>query len=40
MTPLFEAIVAQVPPPSVDATGPLQLQVSSLDYDAYVGVLA
>ena len=39
MTPLFEAIVAQVPPPPVDAKGPLQLQVSSLDYDAYVGVL-
>jgi GTP-binding protein len=39
MTPLFEAIVAQVPPPSVNAGGPLQLQVSSLDYDPYVGVL-
>jgi len=39
MTPLFEAIVAHVPPPDVDVSGPLQLQVSSLDYDAYVGVL-
>jgi GTP-binding protein len=39
MTPLFEAIVSEVPPPAVDAEGPLQLQVSSLDYDAYVGVL-
>ena len=39
MTPLFEAIVSQVPPPAVDASGPLQLQVSSLDYDSYVGVL-
>jgi len=39
MTPLFEAIVSHVPPPAVDASGPLQLQVSSLDYDAYVGVL-
>ena len=39
MTPLFEAIVAHVPPPPVDAKGPLQLQVSSLAYDAYVGVL-
>ncbi|MGI9258866.1 MAG: translational GTPase TypA [Gammaproteobacteria bacterium] len=36
---LFEAIVEHVPPPSVDSDGPLQLQVSSLDYDAYVGVL-
>ncbi|MEE8538526.1 MAG: GTP-binding protein, partial [Woeseiaceae bacterium] len=26
MTPLFEAIVSQVPPPAVDASGPLQLQ--------------
>ncbi len=39
MTPLFEAIVSHVPPPAVDVHGPLQLQVSSLDYDAYVGVL-
>ncbi len=39
MTPLFEAIVSQVPPPAVDASGPLQLQVSSLDYNSYVGVL-
>ncbi len=39
MTPLFEAIVAHVPPPPVDAKGPLQLQVSSLAYDPYVGVL-
>ena len=39
MTPLFEAILEHVPPPPVDPDGPLQLQVSSLDYDAYVGVL-
>ena len=39
MTPLFEAIVNEVPPPDVDAGGSLQLQVSSLDYDSYVGVL-
>lgn len=39
MTPLFETIVSQVPPPAVDAAGSLQLQVSSLDYDPYVGVL-
>ncbi|MBT8078905.1 MAG: translational GTPase TypA [Gammaproteobacteria bacterium] len=39
MTALFEAIVAEVSPPSVDTDGPLQLQVSSLDYDPYVGVL-
>jgi GTP-binding protein len=39
MTPLFEAIIDKVPPPPVDVKGPLQLQVSSLDYDEYVGVL-
>ena len=39
MTPLFEAIVSKVPPPDVDDAGPLQLQVSSLAYDPYVGVL-
>jgi GTP-binding protein len=39
MTPLFEAIVQHVRPPVVDPEGPLQLQVSSLDYDSYVGML-
>ena len=39
MTPLLESIVAEVSPPRVDREGALQLQVSSLDYDAYVGVL-
>jgi len=39
MLPLFEAIVSTVSPPAVATEGPLQLQVSSLSYDAYVGVL-
>jgi len=39
MTPLFQAIVENVQAPTVDLEGPLQLQVSSLDYDAYVGLL-
>ena len=39
MQPLFESIVNNVPAPDVDRDGPLQLQVSSLDYDAYIGVL-
>lgn len=39
MTPLFETIVAQVDPPQVDLDGPLQMQVSSLDYNRYVGVI-
>ncbi len=39
MTPLFETIVGKVPPPDVDLAGPFQLQVSSLDYNSYVGVI-
>ena len=39
MTPLFETIVAQVAPPQVDLDGPFQMQVSSLDYNRYVGVI-
>jgi GTP-binding protein len=39
MTPLFEAIVKHCPPPDVDANGPLQLQVSQLDYSSYVGAI-
>jgi len=39
MTPLFETIVKEVPPPDVDLAGPLQLQVSSIDYNSYVGVI-
>jgi GTP-binding protein len=39
MRPLFEVIVNHVPSPAVEAEGPLQLQVSSLDYNSYLGVL-
>ncbi|MEJ2478654.1 MAG: translational GTPase TypA [Acidihalobacter sp.] len=39
MTPLFEAVVEHVSPPDVDPEGPFQLQVSSLDYNSYVGVI-
>jgi GTP-binding protein len=39
MQPLFETIVARCPPPDVDANGPLQLQVSALDYSSYVGAI-
>ena len=39
MEPLFQAIVDHVPPPPVEVEGPLQLQVSSLDYSSYVGLL-
>ncbi|MBD3635234.1 MAG: translational GTPase TypA [Methylophaga sp.] len=39
MTPLFELIVNKVSPPDVDADGPFRMQVSSLDYNSYVGVI-
>ncbi len=39
MTPLFEAIVEHVESPSVDVDGPLQMQISALDYNSYVGVI-
>lgn len=39
MTPLFQMIVDHTPPPPVDLDGPLQLQVSALDYSSYTGVI-
>jgi len=39
MTPLFETIVEKVHPPKVDLDGPFQMQVISLDYNSYVGVI-
>ena len=39
MEALFQTIVDHVPPPDVDADGPLQLQVSALNYSSYVGVI-
>ena len=39
MSPLFQAIVDKVAPPEVNADGPLQLQISALDYSSYVGVI-
>ncbi len=37
MTALFEAVLQYVPAPPSDATAPLQLQISTLDYNSYVG---
>ncbi|MFO8153596.1 translational GTPase TypA [Thioalkalivibrio sp.] len=36
---LFETIVERVPPPEVDADGPFQMQVSSLDYNSFQGLI-
>ncbi|CBL44323.1 GTP-binding elongation factor protein involved in stress response [gamma proteobacterium HdN1] len=39
MTPLFETIVEKVRCPDVDISAPFQMQISSLDYNSYVGVI-
>lgn len=39
MTPLFQAIVDRVPPPPVDVDGAFQMQITSLDYNTYQGVI-
>ncbi len=39
MSPLFDAIIEYVSPPQVEIDGPFQMQISSLDYDSYKGVL-
>ena len=39
MQPLFETVVEKVPPPQVNSDGPLQMQISALDYSSYVGVI-
>ena len=40
LKPLFETIVNYIDPPQGDAEGPLQLLVSSIDYNEYVGRIA
>ena len=39
MTPLLEIIADKVNPPNVDTSGPLQMQISALDFNSYVGVI-
>jgi GTP-binding protein len=39
MTPLFETVISKVAPPEVDPDGPFQMQISSLDYSSYLGVI-
>ncbi len=39
MEPLFQAVVDNVDAPNVDIEGSLQMQVSQLDYNSYVGVI-
>ncbi|MBM4200440.1 MAG: translational GTPase TypA [Gammaproteobacteria bacterium] len=39
LTPLFQTIVDKVHPPAVNPEGAFQMQISSLDYNTYVGVI-
>ena len=39
MTPLLQTIVDKVDYPNVDADGPFQMQISSLDYNSYLGII-
>ncbi len=39
MTPLLNLIIDRVPPPPINIDGPLQMQISALDYNSYVGVI-
>ncbi len=39
MQPLFEAVIEHVPAPEANEQGAFQLQVSSLSYDNYIGVM-
>ncbi len=39
MTPLFETVIKHVAAPDVNDNGPLQMQISTLDYNSYVGII-
>src|SRR5690625_917922 len=39
MQPLVDLVVEHVAPPDVSGEGPFQMQISSLDYSSYVGVI-
>ncbi|OYV55471.1 MAG: GTP-binding protein TypA, partial [Legionella sp. 21-45-4] len=39
MSALLQTIIDKVSPPDVDAEGPFQMQISSLDYSTYVGTI-
>jgi GTP-binding protein len=40
LTPIFEAIINEIPAPTVDADKPLQLLVTALQYDSFLGKYA
>jgi len=40
LTPIFDAIVSEIPAPDVDSSGTLQLLVTALQYDSFLGKYA
>ena len=40
LCPLFDTIISHIPPPSGDENAPLQMLVSSIDYNEYIGRVA
>ncbi|MEK7620894.1 MAG: translational GTPase TypA [Patescibacteria group bacterium] len=40
LTPIFDAIIGDIPAPEVDTTKPLQILVTSLQYDSFLGKYA
>lgn len=40
LSPIFDAIIGDIPAPTVDVDGPLQLLVTSLQYDSFLGKYA
>lgn len=40
LTPLFELLLREIPAPEGDIDGPLQVMITTLDYDDYVGRVA
>ncbi len=40
LQPLFDTILNEIPPPQVDPDAPLQMLVTTLDYDSYRGLTA
>ncbi len=39
MTPLLDLVMQRARPPKTDVDGPFQMQISTLDYSSYVGVI-
>ncbi len=40
LSPIFDAIISEIPAPTVDENGPLQMLVTSLQYDNFLGKYA